>query len=192
MACGKKVLKKRAAKAKFSFKYEGPKKVAGVTGKYYPAEDVVLQKGVAPKRNAPKLRSSISEGSVVILLAGRFRGKRVVVLKQLTSGLLLVSGPYAVNGVPLRRVNQKFVIATSTKVNVAGVDVSKIDDSFFARESSEPTERTATYTSAARKAAQTAVDAKLTANIEKADQMKDYLKSKFSLNRSSRPHLLRF
>ena len=57
----------------------------------------------------------------------------MVVLKVLSSGLLLVSGPYNVNGVPLRRVNQKYVIATSTNVDVKGVDVSKIDDAFFAR-----------------------------------------------------------
>jgi large subunit ribosomal protein L6e len=38
------------------------------------------------------------------------------------------------NGVPLRRVNQKYVIATSTNVSTAGVDVSKIDDAFFKRE----------------------------------------------------------
>jgi hypothetical protein len=31
-------------------------------------------------------------------------------------------------------VNQRYVIATSTKVPLAGVDVSKIDDKFFARE----------------------------------------------------------
>ena len=32
-------------------------------------------------------------------------------------------GPYSVNGVPLRRVNQRYVIATSTKVPLKNVNV---------------------------------------------------------------------
>lgn len=50
------------------------------------------------------------------------------------SSFYFVKGPFKVNGVPLRRVNQAYVIATSTKVNVDGVNVEKFDDKYFAKE----------------------------------------------------------
>jgi large subunit ribosomal protein L6e len=204
MAKGKKVMKLRAQAKKFTFKFDGKvEKVSTPGGKYYPGDDVVLKKGPTPVRNPTKLRSSITPGTVLILLAGRFRGKRVVFLKQLSSGLLLVSGPYGLNGVPLRRVNQKYVIATNTKVDLGGVDVSKIDDALFAREDSERSkedmetlfaggEAIPTYTSAARKAAQTAVDSALTKNIDKVEMLGAYMKAKFSLSKGDKPHLMKF
>lgn len=44
------------------------------------------------------------------------------------------TGPYKINGVPLRRVNQSYVIATSTKVNIEGLELPAIDDAYFAKE----------------------------------------------------------
>lgn len=67
----------------------------------------------------------------MILLAGKYRGKRVVLLKRLPSGLLLVSGPHKVNGVPLKRVNASYVLATSTTVPLDGVNVANVNDDFF-------------------------------------------------------------
>ena len=100
---------------------------------WYPADDEKKQ-FKRRKPTATKLRKGIEPGRVLILLAGRFRGKRAVFLKQLQSGLLLVTGPYKYNGVPLRRVNQVYTLTTSTKVDLKGVDASKIDDKLFKRE----------------------------------------------------------
>ena len=197
MARGKKVLKLRAAAKKFTFKYEGTAQPKGVVGKWYPAEDVVAKKGAVPVRNAPSVRANLTAGTVVILVAGRFKGKRAVVMKTLSSGLLLINGPYSTNGIPLRRVNQRYVMSTSTTVSMTGVDVSKIDDAFFARDAKDakkgvlPEEKTETTVSAVRKAAQTTVDAALSKNITDP-MLTGYLKAKFSLKNGDKPHVMKF
>ena len=45
-----------------------------------------------------------------------------------------MTGPYKVNGVPLRRVNQAYTMTSSTTVDIKGADVSKIEDVFFKKE----------------------------------------------------------
>ena len=136
------------------------------------------------------------------MLAGRFRGKRVVCLKALPSGLLLVSGPYKINGVPLRRVNPAYVIATSTKVDVSKVDVKKYDDAYFAKAPAKSGEGEDEFfmgdapkpavVSDARKADQKKVDDALLKIVGKTDMLEGYLAALFTLTSSDKPHLMKF
>ncbi|GAB67680.1 60S ribosomal protein L6 [Plasmodium cynomolgi strain B] len=90
-----------------------------------------------------KMRKSIEVGKVAIILSGRHMGKRCIITKILPSGLLAVVGPYEVNGVPLKRVNPRYVVVTSTNIfkfeNMAGLKdefvklAEQIEDSSFVK-----------------------------------------------------------
>lgn len=173
------------------------------TPRYYPAEDIKPTTSKHQiKQNAPRIRKSISPGTILILLAGRFRGRRVVCLKALESGLLLVSGPYKINGVPLRRVNQAYVIATSTKVDVSGVNLSSFNDAYFTRSKDAKTEGEEEFfmgdspkpavVSDLRKSDQKKVDDTLLKAINSVPMLEAYLASQFTLTSNDRPHLMKF
>jgi large subunit ribosomal protein L6e len=117
------------------FGKDGSRVIKKKAPRYYREEDTPHKLCSRKNHHRPThLRKGIKPGTVLILLAGRFRGSRVVFLKQLKSGLLLINGPFKINGVPLRRVNQAYVIATSTRVDISGVKVDdKIDDKYFSQ-----------------------------------------------------------
>jgi len=155
-------------------------------------------------RHSKKLRSSIVPGTVLILLAGRHKGRRVVFLKQLESGLLLVTGPWKINGVPLRRVNQRYVIATKTRINITSVNLAEnLNDNYFRRVKAKSSkdagifdQKKEGYKPSEQKVKdQVDVDNQILSAIKKeADgkTLRGYLSSFFQLKNKEYPHKLLF
>ncbi|CEP00723.1 60S ribosomal protein L6 [Plasmodiophora brassicae] len=168
----------------------------------YPTERVI--KPLPSRRSVQKptkLRASITPGTVLILLAGRFKGKRVVFLKQLESGLLLITGPFQINGVPLRRVSQAYVLATSTKVDVeAAIKLAEpVTDAFFVKPEAPAKKESDEFFKAdkaekalpsERKTLQASIDQRV---VEKmAPILRKYVRARFSLTKGQYPHQMKF
>ena len=100
---------------------------------WYPVSNLkshFVRKCKIPK--ASHIAAPLTPGQVVIILSGRFRGRRVVYLKKLESNLLLVTGPYKYNGVPLKRVNAAYVLPTNTKLKLDGEIAKNLSFTFLA------------------------------------------------------------
>ena len=169
-----------------------------------------------PKKAAPSGKKTVSAGTVAIMLAGRFRGRHCVVLKNVDAkdkNTLVVSGPYKYNGMPLRRVNRRYIIATSTKVDLSAADsvISKIDKKTFARAKTEKKAKSASgflgkkeakAAAAGKKkipdervALQKQVDAAVISAIKKDKNGKilpGYLRSVFTVKPGDVPHRMNF
>ncbi|BES97619.1 ribosomal protein [Nesidiocoris tenuis] len=154
-----------------------------------------------------RLRRSLQPGKIVIILAGLHKGKRAVLLKALPSGLLLITGPFTLNGVPLRRIHPNFVISTATSIDVAKVrGLKALNDKYFKRvkakrvkkdnqdlfaqkkEQYKPSEQ--------RKIDQKNVDKQVLKAISKrkgeAGMLRKYLCTMFGFRSSQYPHRMKF
>ncbi|XP_072043578.1 large ribosomal subunit protein eL6-like isoform X2 [Amphiura filiformis] len=176
--------------------------------KYYPTEDrprnLHNRKKQCFNEHKHTLRPSLTPGTVLILLCGRFKGKRVIFLKQLKSGSLLITGPIKVNGVPMRRMNPIYVIATSTKIDVSGVKIPKhINDDYFKKpaekkgkgggdEIFDTEKKEKKELPEERKNDQKEVDSQLLPLIDQTEHLKGYLKMPFSLRTHQYPHKMVF
>ncbi|KAL4985815.1 ribosomal protein L6e-domain-containing protein [Aspergillus falconensis] len=175
--------------------------------KWYPVDDESQPKKVRKAIRPTKLRESLQPGTVLILLAGRFRGKRVVLLKHLDQGVLLVTGPFKINGVPLRRVNARYVIATSTRIDISGVDSQTIEKvsapGYFTKEKKNEKKNEEAFfkqgekpekkvVASARASDQKAVDQSILASIKKEAFLGSYLAATFSLRNGDKPHEMKW
>ena len=169
---------------------------------WYPVSD--LKSHFKRKCKIPKkthISAELVPGQVVIILSGRFRGRRVVFLKKLESGLLLVTGPYKYNGVPLKRVNAAYVLPTNTKLNVDEKVAQSVGDKLFLRRDikresekdflvDEKTKKERITDD--RKKAQEDVDTKVKKAVDEVPMMKEYLRNRFALKNGDKPHLMKF
>ncbi|XP_042880652.1 60S ribosomal protein L6-like isoform X2 [Penaeus japonicus] len=159
-----------------------------------------------PKTSFKRLRPSITPGTVCIIVSGVHKGKKVVFLKRLVSGLCLVTGPFKINACPLRRINQIYLIATATKLDISKVEIPKhINDRYFRRGKAVRSkkeegdifgQKTEKYVaSEQRKKDQEELDAKLISAIKERDDKKmffGYLGSYFGLRNRMYPHIMKF
>jgi len=142
--------------------------------------------------------------------------KELFFLKQLKSGLLLVTGPFKLNGVPIRRVNQRYVISTSTKVDISSVKIpEEINDSLFKKKkektnskqkqpkeqtllAKKPEEKATEKTEEVKKELETrkqhqkTVDEPIIALLSKVKYLTEYLTKSFTLQKGQYPHELIF
>ncbi|KAF8569542.1 hypothetical protein P879_02679 [Paragonimus westermani] len=159
-----------------------------------------------------KVRPSLRiPGVLLILLAGRHRGKRVVCLgRQQSTGLLVVTGPYRYNGCPLRRVHPNMVIATRTRISLEDFELPRRlhQKDYFARKQTNKTkslsdasifldkEKDTKYEpDETRKQDQKTIDEVVCKAIKAhpdSSMLVKYLKSLFSLGKHDRPHKMLF
>ncbi|KAI9727537.1 MAG: hypothetical protein M1828_006479 [Chrysothrix sp. TS-e1954] len=140
-------------------------------------------------------------------LAGRFRGKRVILLSPLTNGTLLITGPFKANGVPLRRVNARYVIATSQRISLPNVDASIIkkasEPSYFTKDKPEAGKSEEGFFKQGEKPVkkevnrervedQRKVDKAVLEAVRKEKHLMSYLHASFSLRNGDRPHEMKF
>ena len=150
---------------------------------------------------ASHISAPLTPGQVVIILSGRFRGRRVVFLKKLESNLLLVTGPYKYNGVPLKRVNAAYVLPTNTKLKI-NEDVAKnVNDKVFDRvkierkkeeDFFEDNEKKKGRITEDKKKLQNEVDTVVKKAVDEVPMMKEYLRNRFALKNGDKPHLMKF
>eukprot|EP00483_Globobulimina_turgida_P007494 UN07508 len=181
----------RADKGRVKFKKDKRPITKVIRNKWYPFQVKRIKRGV---NNPTKLRKGLIPGCVVVLLTGPYRGRRVVYLKQLKhSGLLLVTGPFCINGVPLRRVSQRFVIITSTQMDISGFKgIEDVEDPYFKRPKRSKDPKVKAKFPEWKKKIQLGIDNQLVEIIEKTELMKPYLVSYFTIVPGQPPHANKF
>ena len=70
-------------------------------------------------------------GTILILLNKKMQGKKAILLKTTESNLFIISGPFSLNGISLRRVNPRYTISTENKIDLQNLSLQNLNDEYF-------------------------------------------------------------
>ncbi|KMV65703.1 ribosomal protein L14E/L6E/L27E [Encephalitozoon cuniculi EcunIII-L] len=99
---------------------KGVRVIPDDAGLYMP-DDIprFVEKYKARTARKPRVRrTDLVKGMVVVVLEGVFASRRVVYLKGLEDNIALCAGPKSINGIPLFRIDERYLLATSTVLDL--------------------------------------------------------------------------
>jgi len=159
--------------------------------------------------NKHKLRKSITPGTVGILLKGPQKARRVIFIKQLESGLLMVANP--VSGDEPTTIDHRYFMSTKLKLDISGVKVPEemvhthFHNKAERRKAYLKARRTATVLGEGENKPAGFTDEQKAINKKLVDQLADivqkhpespvlegYMKTKFRLTHRDFPHRMNF
>ncbi|CAB4056738.1 RP-L6e [Lepeophtheirus salmonis] len=64
-----------------------------------------------PKKLSCRVCPSLTPGTIPVILEGIHKGKITVILKEFSSGIFCISGPFKRNNFLIRKINQRYLLA---------------------------------------------------------------------------------
>nr|UXY87086.1 60S ribosomal protein L6B [Cryptomonas sp.] len=176
--------------SKFTLKKSSGENIVRVSSKYRKSASfqhglvferkIYLQEPNKSKRDFQNI--SLPIGSVLVLLSTKFQGRKVILLNVTKTGLFVISGPYALNGISLRRVNPRYIIPTQVEVNIKKINTSVFNDDYFNTLKQSKKNKDECFKNKVRMAhnlRQTYIDRCLIKEINKSLFLCAYLKTKY-------------
>lgn len=132
-------------------------------------------------------RTDLAKGMVVVVLEGIFASKRVVYLKGLEGNLALCAGPKSINGVPLFKIDERYLLATSTVLDInVNVDIDE-ENIILTKRDDYTTPMDAEMTDAEKK-----IDEEIAKAVKEIKFMKSYLSEPFEIDTTRNFYSLKY
>jgi ribosomal protein L14E/L6E/L27E len=138
-----------------------------------------------PGATENKKNNKFNIGSIIILLGSKLKGKKSILLKKTREGLFVISGPFCINGISLRRIHPRFVLPTEIKIELNNFNLHFLNDDYFKflkKTNKEISDFERLKLISLHRVRQAVLDKKLKKEIEKNFFLKNYLKTRAKIH----------